>query len=135
MFYNVENLFDTENDSLINDEEFLPDGSRFWTKKKYFEKLNHIASTIVAIGGWTPPEIIGLCEIENRNVLDDLCHFGLKNLDYRIVHKESPDKRGIDVALLYQKNAFKPLFYKALRVSFPLVQNLQQEVGSRPRRS
>lgn len=119
MFYNVENLFDTEDDSLTNDEEFLPAGVKFWSKRRYFVKLNHIASTIVALGGWNPPEIIGLCEIENRMVLDDLCQkTGLKNLNYSIIHKESPDSRGIDVALLYQKNEFKPLYYKPIKVSF-----------------
>ena len=120
MFYNVENLFDTENDSLTNDDEFLPRGEKFWTKKKYYTKLDHIASTIVSVGGWNPPEIIGLCEVENRKVLDDLCKkTGLKNLNYRIIHKESPDKRGIDVALLYLKKSFKPLVYKTLEVQFP----------------
>ncbi len=119
MFYNVENLFDTENDTLTNDDEFLPRGVKFWTKKKYYTKLDHIATTIVSVGGWSPPEIIGLCEVENRKVLDDLCkQTGLKNLNYRIIHKESSDKRGIDVALLYQKRAFKPLMYKALKVRF-----------------
>jgi predicted extracellular nuclease len=120
MFYNVENLFDTENDSLKNDEEFLPNGPKFWTKTKYYTKLNQIATTIVSLGGWSPPEIVGLCEVENRKVLDDLCKkTGLKNLNYRIIHKESPDKRGVDVALLYQKNSFKPLTYKAVKVVFP----------------
>ncbi len=120
MFYNVENLFDTENDSLINDEEFLPKGARFWTKHKYYTKLNKIATTIVSVGGWSPPQIVGLCEIENRKVLDDLCkRTGLKNLKYRIIHKESPDKRGIDLALLYQKDSFKPHSYKAIQITFP----------------
>ncbi|NJO88701.1 MAG: hypothetical protein HC831_06850 [Chloroflexia bacterium] len=120
MFYNTENLFDTENDSLTTDEEFLPNGPKFWTSNKYYTKLNQIATTIVSIGGWTSPEIIGLCEVENRKVLDDLCKkTGLKNLNYRIIHKESPDNRGIDVALLYQKDSFKPLGYKAIQVTFP----------------
>ncbi len=120
MFYNVENLFDTENDSIKNDDEFLPNGPKFWTKTKYYTKLNQIATTIASLGGWSPPEIVGLCEIENRKVLDDLCKkTGLKNLNYRVIHKESPDKRGIDVALLYQKDSFKPLTYKAIRVTFP----------------
>lgn len=120
MFYNVENLFDTENDSLKNDEEFLPNGMKFWTPKRYYTKLNQIATTVVSLGGWLPPQIIGLCEIENRKVLDDLCKkTGLKNFNYRIVHKESPDRRGIDVALLYQKSWFKPISYKAIEVKFP----------------
>jgi predicted extracellular nuclease len=120
MFYNVENLFDTENDSLTNDEEFLPDGERHWTPNRYWEKLQHISSVIVALGGWQPPEIIGLAEIENRKVLEDLCFkSSLSNLKYKIIHKESPDLRGIDVALLYQANSFKPLGYKTLKVTFP----------------
>ncbi len=119
MFYNVENLFDTENDSLKNDDEFLPEGAKFWSKRKYYDKLNKIASVIVSVGGWQNPEIIGLCEVENRRVLDDLFNkTGLQNLNYGIIHKESPDKRGIDVALLYKHKYFKPLSYRAINVSF-----------------
>jgi predicted extracellular nuclease len=120
MFYNVENLFDTENDSLTKDEEFLPNGLRFWTKNRYWEKLQHISTVVAALGGWNPPEIIGLCEIENRKVLEDLCFkSSLSNFKYKIIHKESPDPRGIDVALLYQPKKFKPLTYKALKITFP----------------
>ncbi len=119
MFYNVENLFDTFDDSLTNDNEFLPDQGKYWNYNRYQEKLNHISSTIVAIGGWNPPDIIGLCEIENRKVLEDLCKkTGLVNMNYSIIHKESNDSRGIDVALLYRKQSFKPLGYKAIRVIF-----------------
>jgi predicted extracellular nuclease len=120
MFYNVENLFDAENDSVTNDQEFLPEGNMHWTKGRYWEKLQHISSVIVAAGGWAPPEIIGLCEIENRQVLEDLCfRSSLSQLKYRFIHKESPDPRGIDVALLYQPNSFKPTGYKAIKVSHP----------------
>lgn len=120
MFYNVENLFDNQNDSTTNDDEFLPNGLKHWTKKKYEKKINNIASTIIGVGGWDPPEIIGLCEIENRKVLSDLCnHTGLRNLGYRIIHKESPDKRGIDVAMIYLKKQFKPLNYKTINISYP----------------
>jgi len=119
MFYNVENLFDTYDDSLTNDNEFLPDQGKYWNYNRYQEKLQHIATTIVAIGGWNAPEIIGLCEIENRKVLEDLCKkTGLVNLDYNIIHQESKDSRGIDVALLYRKQSFKPLGYNAIRVIF-----------------
>src|SRR6056297_4213112 len=69
MFYNLENLFDTKDDSLKNDEEFLPDGDRYWTKSKYYNKLNNIYKVIIAVGEWNPPAIVGICEIENRNVL------------------------------------------------------------------
>jgi predicted extracellular nuclease len=120
MFYNTENFFDTKDDSLTNDEEFLPDGSRFWTYKRYLQKQQNVSTVITAIGGWSPPDIVGLCEIENRNVLDDLClNSSLSKLKYKIIHKESPDARGIDVALLYQPKSFKPLSYKAIKVFFP----------------
>jgi predicted extracellular nuclease len=120
VFYNVENLFDTEKDSLINDDDFLPDGSRFWTYNRYQQKLHHISTVLTTIGGWDPPEIIGLCEIENRKVLDDLCSkSSLAKLKYKIIHKDSPDLRGIDVAFLYQPKAFFPISYKAISVKFP----------------
>jgi len=119
-FYNVENLFDTEDDSLIRDEEFLPGGDRFWTYQRYQQKLQHISTVIAAIGGWNPPDIVGLCEVENRKVLEDLCNrSSLSALNYKIIHKESPDLRGIDVALLYQAKYFNPIGYKALKVIFP----------------
>ncbi|MEN8122083.1 MAG: hypothetical protein ABFS35_17170 [Bacteroidota bacterium] len=120
LFYNVENLFDTYNDSIKNDDEFLPDKGKYWTKGRYYQKQKHISQVIVAIGGWYPPEIIGLCEIENRDVLNDLIQYSpLKKLNYRIIHKESPDRRGIDVALLYRKNQFIPISYKPIKIQYP----------------
>ena len=110
MFYNVENFFDNENDSLTLDDEFLPDGARHWTNYKYRKKLNNIYKVIVAVGGWEPPEIVGLCEVENESVLEDLVNkTPLAKYEYKIIHKESPDQRGIDVALLYRKNKFNIL--------------------------
>jgi predicted extracellular nuclease len=124
MFYNVENLFDTQDDSLTNDNEFLPDEGKFWNYHRYQEKLHHISTVIASIGGWNPPEIIGLAEIENRKVLDDLCKRSeLSKLEYNIIHQESHDPRGIDVAFLYRKKYFKPLSYKAIRVLFPFSPN------------
>lgn len=120
MFYNVENLFDTQDDTLKRDEEFLPAGERYWTDYKYYGKLIRTAKVIIAAGEWQAPDIVGLCEIENRNVLDDLVNnTPLSKLDYRIVHKESPDRRGIDVALLYRKKTFSPLYFRAIPVRFP----------------
>src|SRR6056297_373739 len=117
MFYNVENLFDTKNDSLKNDEEFLPDGDRYWTKFKYYQKLKNIYKVIIAVGGWNPPAIVGVCEIENRKVLTDLVNnTPLVKFEYQIVHHESPDRRGIDVGLLYRKNLFTPIYNKAIKV-------------------
>ncbi len=120
MFYNVENLFDTFDDSLKNDEEFLPEGDRFWNNYKYYSKLNNIYKVIIAIGGWNPPAIIGLCEIENRKVVKDLVNnTPLVKFEYQIIHKESPDRRGIDVGLIYRKELFQPLYYEAIPVNFP----------------
>ncbi len=124
MFYNTENLFDTFDDTLKNDESFLPDREHYWTASKYYKKLNNISKVITAVGQWELPEIIGLCEIENRKVLEDLIRkTGLKKFNYRIIHKESPDKRGIDVGMLYRPDKFNPLSYQAVRVTFPFDAN------------
>jgi predicted extracellular nuclease len=120
MFWNTENFYDTQRDSSIDDREFLPDGSRFWTPKRYKTKLLHTYKTIVALGGWEPPEIIGLCEIENKKVLNDLIQqTPLGKFQYGIIHKDSPDKRGIDVAMLFRKDKFKILGCNWISVIFP----------------
>lgn len=120
MFYNCENLYDTFDDSLKNDEAFLPDGSNHWTPDKYYDKLNHICKVITAIGGWEPPDIVGLCEVENRYVIDGLTkHSALSKFNYQVVHKESPDARGIDVALLYIKKKFTPITWCAIPITYP----------------
>lgn len=120
MFYNVENLFDTENDSLINDEEFLPNGDRFWNNTKYYNKLRNIYKVIMAIGGWNPPAIIGLCEIENHKVLNDLVNnTPLVKFEYQIIHKNSPDRRGIDVGFLYRSDLFEPVSHTAIPINYP----------------
>ncbi len=110
-FYNLENLFDTEDDPLIRDEEFLPQGEKAWTKEKYSEKIANMAYVISQLGTELSPSglsIIGVSEIENRKVLEDLvAHPLLAQRDYRIVHYDSPDKRGIDVALIYQNGHLK----------------------------
>lgn len=105
MFYNLENLFDTYDDTLKNDESFLPNGDHHWNNYKYYEKSNNLGRTILAVGGWEGVEIVGLCEVENLKVLKDLTQKTvLKGTDYKILHQESPDKRGIDVALLYRSD-------------------------------
>jgi predicted extracellular nuclease len=120
MFYNVENLFDTFDDSLKNDEDFLPEGNHFWNNHKYYTKLNQIYKVIMAVGEWNPPAIIGLSEIENRRVIDDLTNkTPLTKFQYKIVHKESPDRRGIDVGLLYREELFTPLASEFLPINFP----------------
>lgn len=110
MFYNCENLFDTEDDPDKWDEQFLPDTAKYWTEYRYHKKLFHIYQVITAVGGWDAPDIVALCEIENRKVLDDLIQkTPLFNAGYEIIHYESPDGRGIDVALLYRESSFKPI--------------------------
>ena len=124
MCYNVENYFDTEDDSLKKDEEYLPTGMRAWNYKKYQKKQANIAKVITAIGGWDAPALVGLCEVESKKGLVDLTqHSGLKNLKYKFIHHESPDARGVDVALLYQPNQFKPIHNKAIKISFPGLPN------------
>jgi predicted extracellular nuclease len=120
MFYNVENLFDTFNDSLKNDESFTPEGNHHWTEFRYNKKLKSLSKVILAAGGWEAPEIIGLCEIENRFVLDQLVQkTGLRNIGYQIIHEESPDRRGIDVAMMYRPNKFTPINHQAINITFP----------------
>jgi hypothetical protein len=111
-FYNLENLFDTINQPNF-DEEWLPNGKQNWTSKKYKQKLQNLARVLSEIGineqQKEMPVVIGAVEIENRGVLEDLVKQPkLIPGDYGIVHYESPDKRGIDVGLLYRKKHFKP---------------------------
>ena len=115
-FYNLENLFDTINDPTINDEASPIMELKFNRAAVYWDKIEKLASTIAQIGlekSKTSPAIIGVAEVENRGVLEDLVkskHL-LKN-NYGIIHYDSPDKRGIDVALLYQKKYFNPVFHE-----------------------
>lgn len=105
MFYNVENLFDTADDSLTDDEEFLPGGSRGWTGWRFKRKTESLYKTIMAAGEWNPPVIVAFCEVENRSVLETLVYrTGLSKFGYRIIHEDSPDRRGIDVCLIYRSD-------------------------------
>jgi hypothetical protein len=117
-FYNVENLFDTINDPLIDDEEFLPQGKNKWNGDRYGRKLSNLSRVIDSLGGG--PSLLGLCEVENEAVLQDLIAQPLLNgKKYGIVHRHSPDRRGIDVALLYLKSDFIPETVASLRVQLP----------------
>lgn len=105
MFYNVENLFDVVDDTLKNDDEFLPEGTMRWNYSRYDKKITSLYKTIVAAGEWSPPEVIAFSEIENRDVLEDLIYGTyLSKFNYRILHEDSPDPRGIDVCLIYRAN-------------------------------
>ena len=112
-FYNVENLFDTIDDPNNGwDESMTPKGKDKWTEKKYKTKIDNLSKVISGIGKETTnahPTIVGLCEVENRNVLIDLVQSeNLKDFNYGIVHFDSPDWRGIDVALIFDSKRFIP---------------------------
>jgi len=119
-FYNVENLFDTKNDSLIFDDDRTPEGSYHWTQERYKTKIEHISNVLSKIGketSKTSPDVIGLCEVENRQVVVDLAHHpNLVDKDYGIIHFDSPDARGIDVALLFKKESYLPTSFKSHRL-------------------
>jgi predicted extracellular nuclease len=116
MFYNVENFFDINDDPQTNDETFTPSGANQWNMRRFIVKRNNIYKTIVAAGKGHPPHIIGLCEVENRYVLYQLTqHTPLSKYNYGIVHYDSPDSRGIDVALLYMKDSFSVIASRAYK--------------------
>ena len=101
--YNVENLFDTIHDERINDVEFTPEGAKHWTSHRYHRKLQHISQTISRVGGRIWPSLVTLVEVENAGVIEDLLHlYGLWRKGYRYVITNSPDPRGVDVAMLYR---------------------------------
>ncbi len=110
-FYNIENLFDTINTPGVKDEEFIPQGEKQWNSTKYYHKLKNNARVISEMGKEITPEgiaVLGLCEIENRSVLEDLVREeSIRGKNYAIVHHDGPDLRGVDVALLYQPKYFK----------------------------
>jgi len=116
VFYNVENLFDTIDEPGKDDTDFLPDGGKKWDTKKYFQKIKNISDVLIDIGNEELPEIIGLCEVENKEVLKDLINRSeLKKGNYGIVHKDGHDPRGIEVALLYRKDEFNYITYKTIK--------------------
>ncbi len=120
MFYNVENFFDCQNDPVTNDDEFLPDGDRRWNYRRLNDKADRLAKVILAAGRWNPPVFVGLCEVENLSVLELLTRgTALNKFGYKMVHKDSPDERGIDVALLYRPDLFRPFDYQAIPVVDP----------------
>lgn len=116
-FYNVENLFDTINDPNKRDGEFTPEGRKNWNSKKYDQKLKNISRILAKLGG-DAPAVIGLCEVENKQVVEDLVKTArLKKYNYQIVHYPSPDRRGIDVSLIYRPEYFKVTSSKSYRLT------------------
>jgi predicted extracellular nuclease len=120
MFYNVENLFDTIDQEGTQDEEFLQSSDKKWSSYRYWKKVNRIYQVIAAAGGSEAPEIIGLCEIENYLALYHLVNnTPLSKYPYQIMHRDSPDRRGIDVALLVRTDKAEVLSEDFLLVNFP----------------
>ena len=121
VFYNVENLFDTNDDpDNFGDNEFAVTAKKEWSLDRYEKKLSDLSKVIASVNNNELPDIIGLSEVENRKVIEDLINQNaLSAEEYGIVHEESPDYRGIDVALLYKKMEFNYLTHKAIRVSLP----------------
>ncbi len=120
VFYNVENLFDTENNPEFEDDEYTPGGSKKWTEKRFQKKIGAISGVLMAIDKKNPPGIIGFCEVENRMILEQLGQLpDMEKGNYAVVHEDSPDRRGMDVALMYRKDVFELTAYKSLHVDFP----------------
>lgn len=119
-FYNVENLFDTINDPTTNDEEFTPQGDVRWNTEKYVNKLKALSEAMAGIGTEFTPDgaaLIGVSEIENKQVMLDLVNQpALSGRSYKVVHFDSPDRRGVDVGLIYQPKYFRPLHSKSYRL-------------------
>ncbi len=117
-FYNLENLFDTVDDPAINDEEYLPKGGNSWDDKKYQSKITNMSKVIADMAYGV--DILGVSEVENRKVLEDLVTSSkLKIKNYQIIHFDSPDLRGVDVALIYRKSAFTPFVIKKISFKDP----------------
>ncbi len=128
LFYNVENLFDTKNDPETEDDEYTPNGARHWTNQKLNHKIQNISKVILSSSGWDSPALVALCEIENRYVLEKLTTGSpLKSKHYKIIHKESPDHRGTEVAVLYDPLQFDPITYKY----FPLCDKNDAVIATR----
>ena len=107
---NCENLFDCRHDSLKQDTEWLPDGARHWTPARYWRKLNNLGQEILSCQEDGVPDLVALVEVENDTCLFDLTHRSLlRNAGYEYLMTESPEVRGIDVALLYQPFSFRPM--------------------------
>lgn len=115
---NCENLFDYHHDESKDDTEYLPEATRHWTKKRYWQKLNNIAQELLSCSDDGIPDLIALCEVENDSALIDLTKRSLlRNAGYEYLMTNSPDLRGIDVALLYSPFTFAPIRSYSIRVT------------------
>lgn len=140
-FYNLENLFDTYHDEGKNDYEYLPDGANQWTETKYRQKLSNMARVIAAMkednGVWHT--VLGVSEIENRHVLEDLVSEpAIAEANYQIVHYDGPDRRGVDVGMLYDPSKFTlldsesiPFTFEGSAIEFAMTAEEQQNFRTR----
>lgn len=119
MFYNVENLFDIKDNPIKNDDDFTPEGTLHWSSYRYWRKLDNIGCVILEAGKMRPPALVGLCEVENDSVLFDLTkRTSLRHHRYEYIISDSEDERGINVALLYQRDEIKILETKEYPIDF-----------------
>jgi len=118
LFCNTENLFDPDDDPLKDDDAYTPGGDYHWNRTRYWNKLDAIAKVIVAADEESAPGLVGLAEVENETALTDLtARSALREAGYSFVMTDSPDRRGIDVALLYRRNYFRMIGCESLRVN------------------
>lgn len=119
-FYNVENIYDTLDQAGVDDAEFLPGSAKQWGSARYWRKLDKTAGVIASMGKDLHPQglaILGLAEVENRSVVEDLAaREPLKARGYKVVHVDGPDRRGVDVALMYNPALYKVYAHKSYRL-------------------
>lgn len=128
-FYNCENLFDTIHAVGHSDYEYLPTSQRHWNTPKYYTKLNNLSRVILGAGDWDGPSLIGLCEVENKKVVLDLANETyLRQYGYQVIHRESDDERGIDVACMYKASEFELLDSHYVKVEFPYVSRPTRDI-------
>lgn len=118
-FWNMENLFDTLDDLDKNDNEFTPDGAKEWSEKRLLHKLKNMSAVIKIMSNKGGPDILGMCEVEHQTMVDLMLRKYFKEKNYGVAYKESPDKRGIDNGLIYNKDEFSLISVEAISVELP----------------
>lgn len=127
--YNVENLFDTQDDSLKLDDEFTAEGARHWSRKRFSHKITNICRVIANIAQWHTPMLIGLTEVENEQCIKSLLYEGgLKRMGYEYLHHESQDPRGIDCVLLYNPTLFRLKSARFIHIDLPQGERQTREI-------
>ncbi|MDR1090454.1 MAG: hypothetical protein LBL79_05195 [Prevotella sp.] len=116
MFYNAENLYDTQNNPVTNDDDLTPEGNLHWSGQRYWDKLKNVSKAIYAVGKNYPPALIGICEVENKSVLHHLTtQTPLRKDKYEYVITDSKDRRGSNIALLYQRDQMRLISKRSYR--------------------